>query len=109
MVRNKMHVKKGDLVAVIAGKYKGKRGKVIRVVPHERRVVVEGVNMVKKHQRPQGQLMQGGIINQEAPIHGSNVMLVCPRCDEPVRSGHKILENGAKVRVCAQCDEVVDQ
>ncbi|MGB9661589.1 MAG: 50S ribosomal protein L24 [Moorellaceae bacterium] len=108
MTRPKIHVRKGDTVVVITGKDKGKRGKVLRVIPSERRVVVEGVNIVKRHMRPTPKLQQGGIIEKEAPLDSSNVMLVCTKCDKPTRVGRRILPDGTKVRVCKKCGEVID-
>ncbi len=99
----KMHVKTGDLVEVISGKDKGARGKVLRALPSEGRVVVEGVAMVKKAMRPTQANPQGGIVSQEAPISVSNVMLVCPSCDKPTRVGHAVNDEGKKVRVCKKC------
>jgi len=107
-LRNKVHVKTGDLVYVLTGKDKGKRGKVIKVFPDKGRVTVENVNIVKRHTKPRKADQQGGIIEKEAPIHSSNVMLVCPRCDKPTKVGKQILENGQKVRVCKKCKEVID-
>lgn len=107
-MRNKVHVKTGDLVYVLTGKDKGKRGKVIKVFPDKGRVTVENVNIVKRHTKPRKADQQGGIIEKEAPIHSSNVMLVCPRCDKPTKVGKQILENGQKVRVCKKCKEVID-
>jgi len=107
-LRNKVHVKTGDLVYVLTGKDKGKRGKVIKVFPDKGRVTVENVNIVKRHTKPRKADQQGGIIEKEAPIHSSNVMLVCPRCDKPTKIGKQILENGQKVRVCKKCKEVID-
>jgi large subunit ribosomal protein L24 len=103
------HVRRGDLVGVIAGKELGKRGKVLRVFPDEARVVVERVNMIKKHQRPTQKLRQGGIIEREGPLAISNVLLVCTRCDRPVRSGIKVLADGRKTRVCKRCGESIDK
>jgi large subunit ribosomal protein L24 len=103
------HVRKGDLVAVIAGRERGKRGKVLRVLPDRGRVLVEHVNMIKKHQRPTQKLRQGGIIEREGPLALSNVLLVCGRCDRPVRTGVKTLADGRKVRVCKRCGEPVDK
>lgn len=103
-----MHVKKGDTVVVIAGKDKGKKGKVLTAIPKKDRVIVEGVNMLTKHKRPNAQLQQGGIIHQEGPIHVSNVMLYCSKCKQGVRVGQKVLDNGEKVRVCKKCGEVLD-
>jgi len=105
----KAHVRKGDTVIVLAGKDRGKKGKVLRVVPSTRRVVVEGINMIKKHQKPTQKIMQGGIIDKEAPIALANVQVVCGKCGEPVRTGKKVLEDGKKVRVCMNCGEVLDR
>jgi large subunit ribosomal protein L24 len=105
----KAHVKKGDNVMVIAGKDKGKKGKVLRVVPSTGRVVVEGVNMIKRHTRPNQKVMQGGIIDKEAPLAQSNVQVICSKCGDPVRTGKKELEDGKMVRVCAKCGEVLDR
>lgn len=103
----KVHVRKGDTVLVITGKYAGKKGKVQEVQPDKSRVVVEGVNIIKRHTRPNQKLMQGGILEREAPIHSSNVMLVCSKCDKPTRIAKKFLEDGKKVRVCKKCGEVL--
>ena len=103
------HVRKGDTVAVIAGRERGKRGKVLRVQPAAGRVVVEKINMMKKHQRPTQKLRQGGIIEREAPLALSNVLLVCSRCDQPSRAGIKLLADGRKVRVCRRCGETIDK
>ena len=105
---NKLHVKKEDTVIVITGKDKGKKGRVIVAYPRENRVLVEGVNMVKKHTKPSPKNPQGGIIEQEAPIHVSNVMLVDPKSGLPTRVGYKVLENGKKVRVAKRSGEVID-
>ncbi|MCZ8523761.1 MULTISPECIES: 50S ribosomal protein L24 [Paenibacillus] len=105
---NKLHVKKEDTVIVITGKDKGKKGRVIAAFPRENRVLVEGVNMIKKHAKPSQQNPQGGILNQEAPIHVSNVMLVDPKSGQATRVGYKVLENGKKVRVAKKSGEVID-
>ena len=105
-MNGKVHVNKGDTVYVLAGKDGGKKGKVLKVFPKESRVLVEGVNMVKKHKKPR-QTNPGGIINQEAPIHSSNVMLICDRCKTPTKVGKLILENGEKSRVCKKCGEAI--
>lgn len=106
---HKLHVKKDDTVIVITGKDKGKKGRIIAAYPRENRVLVEGVNMVKKHAKPSQQNPQGGILNQEAPIHVSNVMLIDPKSGKPTRIGYKVLENGEKVRVAKKSGEVIDK
>ncbi|MEK6726930.1 MAG: 50S ribosomal protein L24 [Deltaproteobacteria bacterium] len=103
------HVKKNDTVKVIAGKEKGKTGKVIVVLPKKERVIIEKINLVKRHTKPRGAAGQGGIIEKEGAIHISNVMVVCPKCGSAVRFGYKLLEDGNKVRVCKKCDEVIDK
>ncbi|MFD2672460.1 50S ribosomal protein L24 [Marinicrinis sediminis] len=105
---NKLHVKKEDTVIVISGKDKGKKGRIIAAYPRQNRVLVEGVNMVKKHARPSQANPQGGIIDQEAPIHVSNVMLVDPKTGGPTRIGYKVLDNGNKVRVAKKSGEIID-
>jgi large subunit ribosomal protein L24 len=104
-------IKKGDTIEVISGNDRLLRGTVQWVFPKGDRVVVSGINIVKKHQRPmragRGQI-QPGVIEFEAPVHISNVMLVCPRCDERTRVGYTRLEDGSKVRVCKRCKEVID-
>jgi len=97
------------MVAVLGGKERGKRGKVLRVVPAAGRVLVEHVNMIKKHQRPTQKLRQGGIIEREGFIHLSNVMVVCGKCDRPSRTGAQALADGRKVRVCKRCGESIDK
>lgn len=109
MTRPKLHVRRGDTVLVLTGKDRGKRGKVLRALPDRGRVIVEGVNVVKRHQKPTRQVMQGGIIEKEAPIHASNVMLVCPRCGSPTRVGRRRREDGRGVRVCKRCGEDIDR
>ena len=104
-----LRVKKEDTVVVLSGKDKGKRGRIISVIPKKDRVVVERINMVKKHMKPNNQYRQGGIIEKEAPLHVSNVMLVCPKCDKPSRIENKRLEDDRKLRVCKKCKEVLDQ
>ena len=104
-----MHVKTGDTVKVIAGKDKGKTGRVLKAYPKEQRVLVEGVNIVKKHTKPSQANPQGGIIQQEAPIHVSNVMPLDPKTGEPTRVGYKVLENGKKVRIAKKSGEPLDK
>ena len=103
------HVRKGDTVMVVAGKDRGKRGRVLRVMPEESRVVVERINMIKKHQRPTQKLRQGGIIEREGSIHLSNVMLVDPTSDRPTRIGMRALADGKKVRVARKSGEIIDK
>ena len=103
-----MKLRKNDLVVVIAGNYRGKRGRVLKVFPKKDRIIVEGVNFVKKHTKPSPKNPQGGIIEMEAPIHVSNVMVVCSKCNNPTRVGRKILEDGTKVRVCKKCGEMLE-
>ena len=103
------HVRRGDTVAIIAGRERGKRGRVLRVLPEAGRVIVEKVNMMKKHQRPTQKLRQGGIIEREAGLALANVLLVCGRCDKPSRAGIKVLGDGRKVRVCKRCGETMDK
>ena len=102
-----LKIKKGDKVMVIAGKDRGKSGKILRVFPSRERVLVEGVNIVKRHTRPTQKNPQGGIIEREAPIHISNVMLICPRCNKPARVGKRVTEEG-KFRVCKRCGEEIE-
>ena len=108
-VRQPVHVRSGDTVVVISGKDRGKRGKVLRVVPKLGRVVVEGVNVAKKHVRPNQKVLQGGIIDQENPVAASNVMLICRSCHEPARTGTAVLEDGRRVRRCTRCGETIDR
>jgi large subunit ribosomal protein L24 len=109
MSANKLHVKKDDMVMIIAGKDKGKSGRVSRVFPTKGRVVVENVNVVKRHTRPSQTHGEGGIIEKEAPIQGSNVQLLCPGCNKPTRTGIRNLEDGSKARFCKKCNEIVDK
>ena len=103
----KLNVKKGDKVEVITGKDKGKRGEILRSLPQQQRVVVEGAGLMKKAMRPTQQNPQGGIATMEAPIHVSNVMLVCPKCDKATRVANKRVD-GKKVRVCKKCGADID-
>ncbi|MFH1559888.1 MAG: 50S ribosomal protein L24 [Chloroflexota bacterium] len=103
-----MRFRREDTVQIIAGKDKGKRGKVQHVFPKDDLVVVEGANMIKRHVRPRPNIRQAGIVQREAPFHISKVMLVCTHCNRAVRVSHKFLENDKKVRVCVSCREVID-
>jgi len=103
-----MKIRKNDTVLVIAGKDKGKKGKVRFAYPKEERLLVEGINFIKRHTRAKGVVRQAGIIEREAPIHVSDVMLLCNRCNHPTRVGFRFLEDGRKVRICRSCGEVID-
>ena len=103
-----MKIRKEDTVLVVAGKDNGKKGKVRQIKPKDKTLIIEGVNIVKRHMKPRGQARQAGIIEREAPIQISNVMLICPKCSKPVRVQSRILEDGKHVRVCGKCDEVVN-
>jgi large subunit ribosomal protein L24 len=98
-----LKIKKGDRVEVLTGKDRGKRGEVMRAIPAEGKVIVDGVNVAKKHQRPTKATMQGGIIDKDMPIPVANVAIVCPSCGKPTRVGYKIDGDGTKVRVCKKC------
>lgn len=102
------HIRKGDRVKVIAGREKGKIGNVLKVMVDKKKVLIENLNKVKKHQKPGGQQKQGGIIEVEAPLHWSNVMVMCSKCVAPVRVASRILEDGKKVRICPKCNEIMD-
>jgi len=103
-------IRKNDKVLVVTGKDRGKRGRVLRVAPDKNRLVVEGVNIIKRHTKPNpGKNVKGGIVEREAPVHASNVQLVCPECGAQTRIGHKILGDGRKVRICRKCEGVVDK
>jgi len=108
MAKNKCHIKKDDKVKVVVGKDSGKIGKVLRINRKDSRIVVENVNFIKKHARPSAKHRQGGIIESEAPIHWSNVMLMCNKCVTPVRIKMQRLEDGKKMRVCMKCNETID-
>lgn len=109
MAAKKLHVKKDDTVAIITGKDKGKTGKVLRVFPAKGRVIVENLNVVKRHTRPTRTNAEGGIIEKEAPLDASNVQLVCKACNAPTRTGIRVLEDGSKARFCKKCNELVDR
>ena len=105
----KCHIKKNDIVVVIAGKEKGKKGKVLKVFHEKGRAIIEGLNLIKRHTRPSQRNRQGGIVEREAPIAVSNLLLFDPKLDKPVRTGKKVLEDGRKVRVSRKTEEVLDQ
>ena len=104
----KCHIRKDDKVKVITGKDQGKIGKVLKVIPKKSRVLVENINIIKRHTKPSAQNRQGGIVEREAPVHWSNVQLMCNKCVQPSRIRKRELEDGRKVRVCGKCDEVID-
>lgn len=102
-----MLCKKNDLVMVIAGKEKGKTGKVLTVIPEKKRIIIEKVNFIKRHTRPSDKNRQGGIIEKEGAIHISNVMVMCSKCNKPTRIGKKVLDEEKKVRICNKCGEIL--
>ena len=103
-------LRKNDNVLIITGKDRGKKGRVLKVLPEKNRLIVEGVNLIKRHTKANpGKNVKGGIVEREAPLHASNVQLVCPECGARTRVGHKIPGDGRKVRVCRKCEEVVDK
>ncbi len=103
----KFHVKKDDTVVVLTGKDRGKSGKILKVIPKKQRVIVEGVNLIKKHQKPTQANPEGGIITKEASIHISNVLIFCPKCGKGVRTRKKI-DGNRKIRVCVKCGNEFD-
>ena len=108
MLRDKCYIKKDDKVKVIAGKDKGKIGKVLKIDKKKDRVLVENINVVKRHTRATAQNRQGGIVESEAPVPWSNVMLMCSKCMSPVRIRMQRLDDGKKVRSCRKCNEIID-
>ena len=110
MSRLQTPIRKNDTVLVTTGKDRGKKGRVLRLVPEKNRLIVEGVNLIKRHTRPNpAKNIKGGVVQREASLHASNVQLVCPECGAHTRVGHKVLEDGRKVRICRKCDGVVDK
>jgi large subunit ribosomal protein L24 len=109
MAKSMSVVKKNDTVQVIAGKDKGKRGRVLKFFPVRDRVLVEKINYIKRHTRPSQENQQGGIVEKEGTIHVSNVNVVCSKCDAPVRVRHQVLKDQKKVRVCVKCGEALDR
>ncbi|CAN2040949.1 50S ribosomal subunit protein L24 [Candidatus Magnetomoraceae bacterium gMMP-15] len=104
----KCHIKKDDKVKILGGKDRGRVGKVLKIVQKKDRLIVENINMAKHHTKPTAQNRQGGIVEKEAPIHWSNVMLVCTKCLKPSRIKMQVLEDNKKVRVCKKCNEIID-
>lgn len=104
-----LKIKKSDKVIVISGKEKGKQGRILSIMSKKNRVIIERVNMIKRHMKPSRQYSQGGIIEKEGALHISKIMLVCPRCQKPSRISNHILDDGRKVRLCKRCKEVIDQ
>ncbi len=102
-----MRIKKGDMISVITGKEKGKTGKVLRIDKAKQRMLVQGVNFVKKHSKQTKQDQPGGILQKESPLAVSNVMFLCPRCNKKSKLGAKILNDGSKTRICKKCQEMV--
>ena len=103
-----MKIQKNDNVLIIAGKDRGKKGKVRKAMPDKDKVIVEGFNMIKRHSKTKGKTRQAGIIELEAPIHSSNVMVICNKCNKPARVGYRALEDGKKARYCHSCSEIID-
>jgi large subunit ribosomal protein L24 len=102
-----MRVAKDDTVIVISGDDRGKTGKVLKVFPGKHRVIVEGINFIKRHTKPRSRMQPGGMVEKEAPIHVSNVMVVCPRCGEGIRPKRTRLAEGRSVRTCSKCNEII--
>jgi len=107
-----MHIKKNDIVQIISGDYRGKQGRVLKVFPEKKRVIVEGINFVKHHTRPNQKLPQGGIIEKEAAIHASNAMVICPKCSQLTKTGMKPVTDETtgktiRIRYCKKCGEMI--
>jgi large subunit ribosomal protein L24 len=109
MTVERFHIKKNDLIMVTQGKEKGKSGRVLKVLPEKEKLIIEKINLIKRHTRPHGQQRRGGILEKESPLHLSNVMLLCEKCNKPVRIRHRTVEGGKKVRVCHKCGESFDK
>ncbi len=109
MSKGTAKLKKGDNVLVICGEDKGKNGKIIEIFPHKNRVIVEGINFLKKHMKPTQKSPQGGIIRQEGPIDLSNILLICNKCNKPTNTKYGLTKEGKKVRVCKKCGEIIDK
>ena len=110
MTHTVMAIRKNDNVVVTSGRDRGKRGRVLQVMPEKSRVVVEGVNFIKRHTRPNPQKnVKGGIVEREASLSAANVQIVCPECGKPTRIGRRLLDDGRRVRFCRKCNGVVDK
>jgi len=110
MSRLQTPIRRNDNVLVVAGKDRGKRGRVLKVLPERNRLIVEGVNFVKRHTKPNpSKNVKGGVVEREASLHASNVQLVCPECGAATRVGRRELQDGRKVRICRKCEGVVDK
>ncbi len=109
MLRKHPVIKKNDKVIVLAGKEKGKIGNVLTIIRGSDSIIVEKINLVKRHTKPSAKSAQGGIIEKEAPIHVSNLKIICNKCAEPTRVGKRILDDGSKVRICKKCDEILGE
>jgi len=107
MASARLKIKRNDMVMVITGRDRGKTGKVLKVLPNHSRLVIERINMVKRHSKPRGAASPGGIVEKEAPLNVSNVMFFCERCNAPVRVGRKIAKDGSKTRACRRCGEAI--
>lgn len=106
---NKLTIKREDQVKVLTGKEVGKTGKVLKIIPEKQRAIVEGINFIKKSERPSKKMQKGGIIEKEAPVHLSNLMVICKHCNRPTRTGRKKVDDGFSVRVCKKCGEIIDK
>jgi large subunit ribosomal protein L24 len=105
----KIKIRKNDQVSILTGKDAGKKGRVLRVIPKKNRLVVEGINFIKRHQRPTQGQQKGGVIEKENSIHISNVMLICPKCNHPTRISYQVLTDGSKSRLCKKCGEIMEK
>lgn len=103
-----LSIKKNDTVLVISGREKGKKGRVISVLPSKDKLLIEKINIIKRHMKPSKKYSQGGIIEKEATLHISKVMLLCPKCGKPTRIGNTVLSDGKKARICKKCREVIE-
>jgi len=110
MSRLQTPIRRNDNVVILTGKDAGKRGRVLKILPEKNRLIVEGMNLIKRHTKPNpGKNIKGGVVQREASLHASNVQLVCPECGAQARIGHQVLADGRKVRVCRKCKGVVDK